>query len=541
MNNVHGAFTSSSIPTRRMKSIHPIMYPHTCFQPCGGNNVSLSASRHDIRVIFGDTGCIDTKNNGQTSSSFDNIFYSQRCQSKFGVNSQMILYGVSDDSLDLSITTSDLATATSSTEASSSISSSSSSKQMLSSQSREQSPTHLQIDSQNARIKNNDKINNSNIDLDESASESTTAATANAILLLNLVAILWGTQHALIKTVVDDTRVDTSAFTTARFALGAILASPYTPGIDRLRKLFYVNENLQEIEKDGTDIFIEEKNDLLAWKWGLEMGLWMFLGYAFQAVGLEFTSASRSGFLLYLNVKFVPFFSKILFNRSISIPTWISALTAFIGTALLSYHVDDGSTSGTLALNVGDIWTIFAAMASAMFILRLETASSKVSNSSKLNSASLWTVTAFSSFWVFGEGIHDALTSFPINSPTPMDFNGLANICTMATQSTFQKLQEILVYHPVEIIYLGGVTTALANYVQARAQKVISAERASVIYAMDPVYGMIFSYFLLKETLSDSGFLGAGLITFAAATNAFLDLGSRDDVEVNDNEDAAMQ
>lgn len=54
------------------------------------------------------------------------------------------------------------------------------------------------------------------------------------------------------------------------------------------------------------------------------MGFWMLLGYAFQAIGLEYTTAQRSGFLLYLNVKFVPFFAKVLLDRSISVLTWAS-------------------------------------------------------------------------------------------------------------------------------------------------------------------------------------------------------------------------
>ena len=78
-------------------------------------------------------------------------------------------------------------------------------------------------------------------------------------------------------------------------------------------------------------------------------------------------------------------------------------------------------------------------------------------------------------------------------------------------------------------MYLGGVTTALANWIQTKAQRDVTAERASVIYAMDPVYGAIFSYFLLGETLNGvPGWIGAGLITVAAATNALLDVSRTD-------------
>jgi hypothetical protein len=66
------------------------------------------------------------------------------------------------------------------------------------------------------------------------------------------------------------------------------------------------------------------------------------------------------------------------------------------------------------------------------------------------------------------------------------------------------------------------MATALANWIQTKAQ--LSAERASVIYAMEPVYGALFSYALLGETLNGvPGWVGAGLITLAASTNAFFD------------------
>eukprot|EP00957_Ditylum_brightwellii_P012242 924728-Ditylum_brightwellii.AAC.1 len=48
---------------------------------------------------------------------------------------------------------------------------------------------------------------------------------------------------------------------------------------------------------------------------------------------------------------------------------------------------------------------------------------------------------------------------------------------------------------------------------------------------MDPVYGAVFARFFLGETLGPLGIGGAGLITVAAATNAFLDLGKKAEVE----------
>jgi EamA-like transporter family len=85
---------------------------------------------------------------------------------------------------------------------------------------------------------------------------------AESVLLLNVVAVIWGSQHPIIKMVVDD--CDPSVFSFVRFAFAALIAS-----------VFSWNTTLEKEDVHQT------------WRWGAEMGLWMFLGYAFQAVGLE--------------------------------------------------------------------------------------------------------------------------------------------------------------------------------------------------------------------------------------------------------------
>lgn len=289
----------------------------------------------------------------------------------------------------------------------------------------------------------------------------------SSILLLNLVAVLWGTQHSVIKMIVGDEASGADAFTLLRFGLAALLASPYTPKLGNRQ----------------------------AWRWGAEMGLWMFLGFSFQAIGLESTTAQKSGFLLYLNVKFVPFLARVFLGREISIPTWLSALTAFTGTALLAYD----SNGGGLALNTGDWWSIAAALSSAMFILRLERASADVSDAASLNAACLWIVTALAGIWTL----------------------------LQQRQPVGEELVHIVTDHGWQLLYLSGVTTALANWIQTKAQRDVPAERASIVYAMDPVYGAGFAYVLLGETLSGRvGWTGAAMITLAAATNALTDLPS---------------
>ena len=74
-------------------------------------------------------------------------------------------------------------------------------------------------------------------------------------------------------------------------------------------------------------------------------------------------------------------------------------------------------------------------------------------------------------------------------------------------------------------MYLGGVATALASYLQAIGQRGMTAERASILYAMDPVYGAVFAYLLLDEHFGVYAYVGVSWITIAAATNAHVDFG----------------
>lgn len=389
-----------------------------------------------------------------------------------------------------------------------------------------------------------------------------------SIILLNIAAIIWGTQHAVIKSVVDNISIGPDAtikewlrgafgehdtavgavndgdaaayFTLARFGLAALLASPYTPGVGSIMQRIKgrVSDDAEEFDAEETAALTnrdhslvtstkDEKpiisdQNLLTWRYGLELGIYMFLGYAFQAVGLETTTASRSGFLLYLNVKLVPFFSFLIFGKRIRTSTWISALVAFLGTALLTLdNSGEMNSDMSFVLNTGDLWSIAAAGASAMFILRTEAASKAVSKSSELNAASLWTVSLLSFIWTL------SITSQNVLADGDLATN--AHMAATTIRQTIHATLSTFIDHPLQMFYLSAVTTTLANFIQSKGQRDLSAERASIIYAMDPVYGAFVANLLLGEQLGTIGWIGSGLIFAAAATNAIFDFGPSDD------------
>lgn len=129
------------------------------------------------------------------------------------------------------------------------------------------------------------------------------------LLLLNVVTVLWGTQHAVIKLILQG---DLSPGITnlSRFGLAALLFSPWTPGLFRNPPPLPFSQQSTvgavDVQKEGVvttseqqptaDAAVARDEDGFAgvgetWMAGAELGGWMFLGFAFQAVGLGFTTA----------------------------------------------------------------------------------------------------------------------------------------------------------------------------------------------------------------------------------------------------------
>ncbi len=283
------------------------------------------------------------------------------------------------------------------------------------------------------------------------APTQSTEAT-KAVQTLAFVTAAWGTQHSVAKAALDSVG-DGHALelTAARFLVAALALAQFRP------------------------------KDEETWRWGAELGVWSFLGFALQTVGLETTTATRSAFLLYLNVKFVPLL-ELVNGKTLPRGTWLSAFAALSGTLLLAADSDAVGTTWA----PGDSLSVLAALASACFIIRLEPASQKASSPEGLASATALSTSllAFLAFWQTG--------SFDQGLITPPS--------------------EVL----VAALYLGLVPSALCGYLQTVAQRTVPPSSAAVVYATDPLWAAFFAYFALHERLGPAGLSGAALIAAAA-------------------------
>lgn len=261
---------------------------------------------------------------------------------------------------------------------------------------------------------------------------------ARGAAILVLATALWGSSFVVIKRISPD--IPAAPICAARFIIAAIALSPFI------------------------------RLDRKAWRYGLEMSVWLFVGFATQTIGLKYTTVNRSAFITAMSVIFVPMMAAIYGHRVRAI-VWAAAIVALGGCGLLC-----GEGGGP---NIGDLWTLATAIIFAVYIFRLEAVSAKCP-ALPLAVAQIVPVALFSSAWFVASPQH--LTGF----------------------------------HWPALIYLGLAATAATTWLQALAQQVVPAPQAAVIFTLEPVFAAISGYFILSERLAIRGILGAALIIAAA-------------------------
>lgn len=301
---------------------------------------------------------------------------------------------------------------------------------------------------------------------------------SRAVLVLGLVTMIWGAQHAIIKeTLSGKDGLEAATLNLVRFSLAALCFSPWLP-------LARKEDSLKDREN-------------LEWRGGAELGLWLFLGFCLQAAGMLYTTAQRSGLLLYLNVKLVPFFAFAVFGREVPLTAWLLAAAALLGTFLVA---GDGATG--VPLNIGDVLSLAAAAASAMFILRLEVFA-PATEPKALNAVSMLTVACLCIPWVLLQACWVSSLAGEA-SPLGLVSSGFSTSCG--------RVSALLQDHLPAVLYLGVFTTAFTNWLQTLGQQSVPATTASVIYALDPLWGCVVAYLWLGETLGSQGLLGCGIL-----------------------------
>ena len=212
---------------------------------------------------------------------------------------------------------------------------------------------------------------------------------------------------------------------------------------------------------------------------GLLLGVLSFAGFATQTLGLVSTTASKAAFITGLSVILTPLFSALWFcyrgfRHSVPARAYLAAAVALAGLALMSF-------SGPLGVTTGDLWVLGTAVFYAFYIIYLSEVAPR-HGALELSAVQFWPMAALAWLWAVPQlGQSDGLSSGSVWS----------------------------------LLYLGVVATALVSVLQVRAQRVVSAHVAALIFVLEPVFAALFAYVLLGEALGVWGWIGAGLVGVA--------------------------
>ena len=279
------------------------------------------------------------------------------------------------------------------------------------------------------------------------------------LFMLILATLIWGSTFAVVKDAMNEVNEYYIVFVRSLIAAIPLLIITYI--------------------KNKSSLF-----DLQLIKKGAIIGLALSLSYLFQNVGMLYTSASNSAFIIASNVILVPIFLFLFYKHSFNGKSIVSVIIVLGGLALLT--LKEGS-----AINIGDFYSFLAATVTSFHIIW---SGRFVKNSELL---------ALVSYQFLFSALFSLFVSL-ILAPESLHLN-----------------YSVEAYS--SLLYLGFLGTLFCYFTSIWSQKYLSYLSVSLVFSLEPVFAAIIAYFYLGEVLTSKAIFGAFLIVFGIL---FFELGS---------------
>lgn len=281
--------------------------------------------------------------------------------------------------------------------------------------------------------------------------------TGEIALLFN--TLIWGGTFALIKNAFTD--ISPLLFLGLRFSIAALIFLPF------------VYASLKKTNKPT----------LIA---GAVLGFFYFTGFAAQTLGLNLTTATKSGFITGTFVVFIPILQLIIEKRK---PKWFNILSVFlvlIGLIMLSSKgenaIDFIKQLGS-DFNLGDLLTLLCAILFAFQVVYVDVFTKKYE----------YLPMVFVQLLITGLGGFILSFIFSISTLETVKFTFNTTVITA-------------------ILYTAIFASIIATVIQLKFQKFVSPTKAGIIFSIEPIFAAVFAYFLLSEKISNFGLVGCLLI-----------------------------
>jgi len=264
-----------------------------------------------------------------------------------------------------------------------------------------------------------------------------------ADVLLVFTCAIWGLSFPTVKVALAD--ASPLLFVSLRFCLAALILVPGT----RLTPL-------------------PRGRELAA---GLLLGALLGVGFATQAVGLAYTTPSRSAFIVAMSSVLAPVVAYLFARERLG---WWTVLALGVAAGGIYFLTDPGAGG----LNRGDGWTLVTAFVFGGQIVAVRELGLRFD----VRRLVLMQI----AFTAVGAGV-----LAPVLEPAHFAVTG-RSIAALA--------------------YCGVAATAVALLLQMRAQRDMSSGRAALLFCTEPVFASLASWLWLGERLSFTQWLGGAMI-----------------------------
>lgn len=296
-------------------------------------------------------------------------------------------------------------------------------------------------------------------------------------IALLTATLIWGATFTIIKNALHD--VSPLVFISLRFTFAALILLPF---------LFKVLKGIT-------------KPVLLG---GTLLGILYFLGFSTQTIGLNYTSATKSGFITGTFVIFTPLLQIIIERKFPSFGSVMGIILSVTGLILLS-------SSGTSVLsvfteigenfNIGDFFTLLCAFFFSLYVVYLHIISKKFD----------YKPLVFLQIAV--TGILGVLAAF--------------FLAVFGLETPHLEITTNLIF---AVGYTSILATIITTIIMTKYQKLILPARAGIIYALEPIFSAIVAFFVLNEKISNFGLIGGALIFSGLLVSELIDKKSEETV-----------
>lgn len=277
---------------------------------------------------------------------------------------------------------------------------------------------------------------------------------ARADLAMGFCTVIWGATFVVIKDALAD--ISVFLYIAVRFSLAAIvMAFVFWTSLRRL-------------------------NRRTLWA-GVQIGFFMFGGYAFQIAGLRLTTPAKAAFITGLSVVLVPIFLAAFGRRRITAWIWAGAVVALAGLYFLTVP-----SEGFGALNRGDPIVLGCAVMFALHIIFIGRYA--------------------------GEHSVGSLAFLQVATTAVLSAMLLPIVAAAGWEKPRMVMSDTVIF-AILVTSIGA--TVIAFSFQTWAQQHTSPSHVAILISLEPVFAALTSWLLVREHFGMRTLAGAAFI-FAA-------------------------